>query len=128
MSKQTAEPVLLLMLHHSSTSSLRELANCVSHLNLEVEANSSRVQLLAALSTHFGDVFVAEQKQPDAAEALVSDPLAEAVFDDMEATEQTEFPEVRHALMQKRHPERVAGRVAHDEGVCGSKAKEETSS
>jgi hypothetical protein len=85
-----------------------DFTHCVSHLNLEVEANSSCVTLLAALSTHFGDVFDAEQKQPDAAEALVSDLLAEAVFDDMEATEQTEFPEVRHALMQKRHRERVA--------------------
>ena len=111
LSKQTAEPVPLLrycLLHHSSTIAYQELVSCVSHLSLAVAEGSTRVQLLAALNTHFGDVFVDEQKRPDAAEALVSDPLAEAVFGDMDATEQTEFPDVCHALMQKRQRERVA--------------------
>ena len=102
LSKQTAEPVPLLrycLLHHSSTIAYQELVSCVTHLSLVVEEGSLRPQLLAALNTHFGDVFVDEQKRPDAAEALVSDPLAEAVFGDMDATEQTEFPDVCHALM-----------------------------
>jgi hypothetical protein len=113
MSKQTAEPVLLLrycLLHHCSSRNILhgDLVRYVSDLSLAVgEGPLNRKQMLAALGNHFGDEYLDETRS-DAAEALVSDPVAEAVFGDMDATEQTEFPDVCQALIQKRNRERVA--------------------
>ncbi len=75
MSKQTAEPVLLLrycLLHHSSKSLYGELARYVSDLSLAVaEGSLNRKQWLTAVCNHFDDVNV-DGNRPDAAVPLVS--------------------------------------------------------
>ena len=65
---------------------------CATHIQLDV-ANYLRAQLLDAISSHFGDVFVDRQNN-DEAPLLHADPLAEAVPDDIDKCDQMEFPEV----------------------------------
>ena len=127
--KQTAARVPLMRycaLHHSSLLTHADLGMCATHLNLDVAEGASRVQLLAAIQLHFGDVFVAERKTPDAATDLVEDPLAEAVYDDMDNTEQMEFPEVHFGLKKRRERQRVAEWRALEK--CGPPAKKRKSS
>ena len=73
---------------------------CATQLQLDVAA-SSRARLLDAISPHFGDVF-GDQSKKDEATPLYADPLAEAVFDDMDKSDQMEFPEVHTAFKQQR--------------------------
>ena len=72
---------------------------CATYLQLDV-ANSSCARLLDAISSHFGDVLV-DRQNSDEATLLHADPLAEAVFDDMDKCDQMEFPGV-HAAFKKQ--------------------------
>ena len=84
---------------------------CATHLQLDVAA-SSCARLLDAISFYFGAVFV-DQPKKDEATPLYADPLAEAVFDDMDKSDQVEFPEVHRFQKTMRTP--ASCRVACDE-------------
>lgn len=109
--KQTAERVQLMdycVRNHSSGLTHADLVMCCTHLQLDLDLKSSRAALLTAVNLHFGNVFVAEDKKLDAAAALVEDPLAEAVYDDMDNADQMEFPEVHFGFKKRRERQRVA--------------------
>ena len=108
--KPTAQAVPL-MRHcfassHSVTLSHEDIVRCARHL--QIADGGSRVKLLELISLHFGDAFVPETKKPDAAQKVLEDPLAEAVFDDMDNADQQEFPEVYAGLKKRRERQRVA--------------------
>ena len=109
--KQIADRVPLMrysLLHHSRTLSHKDLSECAAHLALDVGTGPSRLDLLKALASHFGHVCHEEQKTTDAAASIAKDPLAEAVYGDMDKAEQMEFPEVDAAFKQKRERQRIA--------------------
>ena len=102
---------------------------CATHLQLDVAA-SSRARLLDAISSHFGIAFV-DQPKKDEATPLYADPLAEAVFDDIDKSDQMEFPEVNTVFKQQRERQRVAawrvtkgfGTACKNRKAVASKAK-----
>jgi hypothetical protein len=110
--KQIADRTPLIrytVLRHSRTLSHQELVDCATHLALDVGSRPSRLDLLKAFVSHFGDACEeVSQQRTDAAASIAEDPLAEAVFADMDKTEQMEFPEVDVAFKQKRQRQRVA--------------------
>ena len=96
------------VLQRSTDLSYQDLSDCATHLKLDV-GKSLRLDLLKALGSHFGEASQEEQqKQTDAAASIAEDPLAEAVYGDMDKAEQMEFPEVDAAFKQKREQQRIA--------------------
>ena len=124
--KQTAQAVPL-MRHcfasgHSVTLSHEDIVRCARHL--QIADGGSRVKLLELISLHFGDAFVPETKKPDAAQKVLEDPLAEAVFDGMDNADQQDFPEVYAGLKKRRERQRVAEwRLLKAQVTRGKKSK-----
>jgi hypothetical protein len=92
--------------------SLADLLLCAEVLGI-VQGGEGRApprdHLLSVLSPHYGDEFVKEDKQRAAHDmCMANDPLAEAVYQDMDHDDKQEFPEVQDMLLERNAHQRVS--------------------
>lgn len=112
---QTGESVpLLLHCLRSNKQSLTEddLRRCCESLKISTDASNDTKSLLTALAKHFcgdddhqtmAELFIENQLKPCAADAsMLDDPLVEAVYDDLDPEDKTEFPEIAEARKQRK--------------------------
>jgi hypothetical protein len=91
---------------------MADLLLCAEVLGIEQGGEGrapSRDCLLTVLSAYYGDEFVKEDKQRAAHDmCMANDPLAEAVYQDMDHDDKQEFPEVQDMLLERNAHQRVS--------------------
>ena len=107
---------------HSNKIVFQDVCRIAVHLgcfDAQAVVAQSRDQLMTKICEHFGDVYEPKKPEVDVADVSV---LEEAVFEDMDKTEQLEFPEIDKKLKQQK-ARRAAASFKFEKAKAKAKAK-----
>ena len=107
---------------HSNKLAFQDVCRIAVHLgcfDAQAAAAQPRDKLMTSICEHFGDVYEPKKPEADAADVGVLD---EAVFEDMDKTEQLEFPEIDKKLKQQK-ARRAAACFKFEKAKAKAKAK-----
>ena len=108
---------------HSNKIAFQDVCRIAVHLgcfdDAQAAAAQSRDQLMKRICEHFGDVYEPKKPGVDVADVGVLD---EAVFEEMDKSEQLEFPEIDKKLKQQK-ARRAAASFRFEKAKAKAKAK-----